>query len=53
MGQGKCGGCARKAHVLIRRDLFIMRQDYHEQNPEKAQPVDQKNQAYLLAVERI
>jgi hypothetical protein len=24
-GQGKCGVCARKAHVLIEGDLFAMR----------------------------
>ena len=29
-GQGKCGGCARKVHVLIRGDLFTMRQEDHE-----------------------
>jgi len=25
MGQGKCGGCVRKVHVLIRGDLHGMR----------------------------
>jgi len=29
-GQGKCGVCARKVHVLIRGDLFTMRQEAHE-----------------------
>jgi hypothetical protein len=29
-GQGKCGGCARKVHVLIRGDLRDMRQGSHE-----------------------
>jgi hypothetical protein len=40
--QGKCGGCAPKAYVLIRGDLFPMRQVAHEYNPERVHPVDQE-----------
>jgi hypothetical protein len=41
MGQGKCGGCARKVHVLIRGDLFTTRQDDHEYHPGGVDPAKQ------------
>src|SRR5271157_5586301 len=37
----RCSASARK-HVLIRGDLFTVRRETHEKNPERVHPVDQE-----------